>query len=36
MAKRKLAIPNEFIKKVFEDFPRAEGFEIIPFKSGTV
>jgi acyl-CoA thioester hydrolase len=29
MAKRKLAIPNEFIKKVFEDFPKSEEFEWI-------
>jgi acyl-CoA thioester hydrolase len=26
MTKRKLATPNEFIQKVFEDFPRAEEF----------
>jgi hypothetical protein len=27
MTKRKLAVPNEFIQKVFEDFPQAENFE---------
>jgi acyl-CoA thioester hydrolase len=26
MTKRKLAIPNEFIQRVFENFPRADDF----------
>ena len=33
MAKRKLAIPNEFIQKVFDDFPRANDFQWLPTKT---
>jgi len=33
MAKRKLAIPNEFIQKVFDDFPRANDFQWLPTKA---
>jgi hypothetical protein len=32
MTKRKLAVPNDFIRQVFADFSKAEDFEIIPFK----
>jgi acyl-CoA thioester hydrolase len=28
--KRKLAVPDLFIQKVFDDFPKAQDFEIIP------
>ena len=27
MVKRKLAVPNDFIQSVFQDFPKSEGFE---------
>jgi acyl-CoA thioester hydrolase len=29
MAKRKLAMPNEFIKNIFEGFPKAADFQLI-------
>jgi acyl-CoA thioester hydrolase len=29
MAKRKLAMPNEFIKNIFESFPKAADFQLI-------
>jgi len=32
MTKRKLAVPNDFIRQVFSDFPKAEDFETIPTK----
>ena len=27
--KRKLAVPDEFIQKVFDDFPKSQDFELI-------
>jgi acyl-CoA thioester hydrolase len=29
LTKRKLAIPNEFVRNIFENFPKAEDFEMI-------
>jgi acyl-CoA thioester hydrolase len=29
LAKRKLAVPNEFIKNIFENFPKSRDFEMI-------
>jgi acyl-CoA thioester hydrolase len=29
LVKRKLALPNEFMRQVFDDFPRAQDFQII-------
>jgi acyl-CoA thioester hydrolase len=33
--KRKLAVPDAFTKTIFERFPKAPGFEVIPFKKMT-
>jgi acyl-CoA thioester hydrolase len=30
LAKRKLAVPGEFISHVFERFPKAADFELLP------
>jgi acyl-CoA thioester hydrolase len=32
LKKRKLAVPNEFIRKIFENFPRSEDFQLIEKK----
>ena len=29
LAKRKLAVPNDFIKGIFEDFPKSPDFQLI-------
>lgn len=29
LAKRKLAVPDEFIRRIFEDFPRSKDFQLI-------
>jgi acyl-CoA thioester hydrolase len=29
ISKRKLAVPDEFIRTIFEDFPKAEDFQIV-------
>lgn len=29
LSKRKLAVPNEFIRNIFQDFPKSEDFQII-------
>ncbi len=34
LTKRKLTIPNDFIRSIFEGFPKAEGFEWLTPKSG--
>jgi acyl-CoA thioester hydrolase len=33
LLKRKLTLPNSFIKSIFESFPKSEDFEWIPFKT---
>jgi acyl-CoA thioester hydrolase len=35
LVRRKLAIPDVFIRTIFERFPKAPGFEVIPFTKMT-